>query len=63
MKSDFTVGEFAQILSVSLPTIWKFIGRGDISAYRLGRSVRIPFEELARIRESNRIEASDKCDA
>ncbi|NRP95958.1 Helix-turn-helix domain protein [Marinobacterium sp. xm-g-59] len=63
MKSDFTVNEFAQVLSVSLPTIWKYIGRGDIAAYRVGRSVRIPHDELARIRESNRIEVTKNCDS
>jgi len=52
---DFTIQQFAHSLRVSLPTVWKYIGRGEIHAYKLGRSVRIPYEELERIRNDNRI--------
>lgn len=53
--SDLTIKEFAATLNVSLPTIWKYIKSGDINAYKVGRSVRIPHTEIDRIRVDNRI--------
>lgn len=55
MQPDFTVETLAEALRLSKPTIWKHIGNGSIHAYRLGRSVRIPHQELERIRNDNRI--------
>lgn len=55
MSTEFTVASFAEALCVSKPTIWRYIGNGTIHAYRFGRSVRIPYKELERIRNDNRI--------
>jgi excisionase family DNA binding protein len=50
-----TVGEAATILHVSARTIRRSIGRGDIPAVRMGRSVRIRVEDIEHIifRNSN----------
>ncbi len=53
--SDYTIAQFALALGVSKPTIWKFIGNGDIEAYKIGRAVRIPSNEYDRFISSNRI--------
>ena len=53
--SEFTVKEFANALGVSMPTVWKYISKGTINAYKIGRCVRIPSNELQRIRKENRI--------
>ena len=55
MTTDFTVSTLASALCISKPTVWKYIGNGTIHAYRLGRSVRIPYDELNRLRFENRI--------
>lgn len=55
MRTEFTVATFADALCVSKPTVWRYIGTGEIHAYRLGRSVRIPYEELERLRNHYRI--------
>ena len=56
--TDLTVKGLAEALNVSLPTVWKYIKSGNIHAYKVGRAVRIPYTELDRIREDNRIEGS-----
>jgi len=55
MTTEFTVASFADALNLSQPTIWRYITSGEIRAYKLGRSVRIPYQELERIRSANRI--------
>ncbi|TFE65505.1 hypothetical protein A7Q09_02735 [Methylacidiphilum sp. Yel] len=45
----FTVSEAAQILSVHPATVRRWIVSGQIQFRRLGKLVRIPEEELARI--------------
>ena len=56
MNADFTVANFAEVINLSKPTVWKYISTGSIRAYRMGKSVRIPFTELDRIRNENRVE-------
>lgn len=58
MITDLTIEQFSRLVGVSKPTVWKYIGNGSISAYRLGRSVRIPREEFDRIREENKVEVN-----
>jgi excisionase family DNA binding protein len=53
--TDFTIQSFADAIGVSKPTIWKYISDGSIHAYRLGKTVRIPFDQLDRLRTDNRI--------
>lgn len=53
--TDLTVKSFANEVGVSMPTVWKYIGLGEIHAYKIGRSVRIPYFELVRFRTDNRI--------
>ncbi|NVK02610.1 MAG: helix-turn-helix domain-containing protein [Oceanospirillaceae bacterium] len=53
--SDFKISEFAETLGVTQPTIWKYITQGEIDAYRIGRSVRIPQSEYERFINSHRI--------
>jgi len=45
----FTVGEAAQILSVHPATVRRWIASGHLQFRKLGKLVRIPEEELARI--------------
>lgn len=45
----FTVQEAAPILNFSVDAIYDGIRRGEIRALRLGRAVRIPRRELARL--------------
>lgn len=45
----FTVAELAPILNVSLDTVYDSVHRGEIHALRLGRTLRIPRAEAARL--------------
>jgi putative molybdopterin biosynthesis protein len=58
--TDYTISEFAQVMGVSRPTIWKYIGLGKINAYKVGRAVRIPHDEYDRFTSSNRILAKSE---
>ena len=51
MLNDLTVSEFAQITNTSKTTIWRMIRHGQVHIYRMGRAVRIPREELVRLRK------------
>jgi excisionase family DNA binding protein len=44
-----TVREVAKRLKVSRSLVYQMIRRGEIKSVHLGRSVRIPAEELARL--------------
>ena len=50
MLNDLTVSEFARATNTSKTTIWRMIRVGKILTYRMGRAVRIPREELVRLR-------------
>jgi len=43
------VGEAAEVLKVESATIYRFIRRGVLQAVKLGRTIRIDKEELARL--------------
>jgi excisionase family DNA binding protein len=49
LRPLMTVGEAATILHVSARTIRRLIGRGEIPAVRMGRSVRIRVEDIEHI--------------
>ena len=51
MRNDLTVSEFAQITNTSKTTVWRMIKDGQVRVYRMGRAVRIPREELVRLRQ------------
>jgi len=53
---DFTVQTFANATDTSAVSIWRQISKGKIKAYKIGRSTRIAFSELERIRNSNQIQ-------
>jgi len=51
MSNDLTVSEFARITNTSKTTVWRMIRDGQVRVYRMGRAVRIPREELVRLRQ------------
>jgi excisionase family DNA binding protein len=52
-KKTFRPGEVARLLDISPSTVYLWIEVGKIEATRLaGRTLRIPREEIERIRES-----------
>jgi excisionase family DNA binding protein len=55
MENDFTVDGFCNALSTSRPTIYRMIKAGELFAYKVRNSTRIPFTELARIQTENQI--------
>lgn len=55
MNNDFTVDGICNALSTSRPTIYRMIKAGELFAYKVRNSTRIPFSELARIQQENQI--------
>ena len=53
-----TVKEAADLLSVSQPSVRKWIATGRLAVVHLGRSVRIPRSELLRIIHEGTIEST-----
>jgi len=51
MSNDLTISEFARITNTSKTTVWRMIRIGKVLTYRMGRAVRIPREELVRLRK------------
>lgn len=45
------VPEAAEALSISEKTLWGWIGARKVGVHRVGRSVRVPESEIARILE------------
>lgn len=46
---NLTVRQFAQVTSSKEQTVRDAINRGDVRAHRVGRGVRIPLSEFARL--------------
>lgn len=46
----YTTAEFAKLFKLSLPTVKRLIKSGEIQVVRIGRSVRIPAEEVERLK-------------
>jgi excisionase family DNA binding protein len=44
-----TVPHAAQLLDISVSTVWKLIAEGKLPTVRIGRSRRIPHEALVRL--------------
>jgi excisionase family DNA binding protein len=40
-----TIAEFARLYSVSIPTIYRLVGRGELRLVKIGRASRIPRED------------------
>lgn len=57
MKRYYTIGEFAELFSVSSVTIWRAVVRGEIPAIRPCRSYRIPAEAEEIFRRKKRVVA------
>jgi excisionase family DNA binding protein len=55
MNNDFTVDNFCNAISSSRPTIYRMIKAGELFAYKVRNSTRIPYTELARIQNENQI--------
>lgn len=55
ITQDFTVQTFANATDTSTVSIWRQISKGKIKAYKIGRSTRIAFSELERIRSTNQV--------
>ncbi len=55
MNNDFTVDNFCSAISTSRPTIYRMIKAGELFAYKVRNSTRIPYSELARIQQENQI--------
>jgi len=55
MNNDFTVDNFCIAISSSRPTIYRMIKAGELFAYKVRNSTRIPYGELARIQAENQI--------
>jgi len=51
MLNDLTVSEFARVTNTSKTTVWRMIRGGQVRVYHMGRAVRIPREELVRLRQ------------
>lgn len=53
MKQEppYTVPETATVLNLSVPTIRSWIAQGRIGHIRLGRAIRVPVSEPARLLE------------
>lgn len=58
MNNDFTVDNFCNAISSSRPTIYRMIKTGELFAYKVRNSTRIPYAELARIQQENQIKPS-----
>lgn len=50
MQSDYTISQAAKHLNCSEPLLRKMIKNGVIRHYKLGRVIRIPREEITRVR-------------
>ena len=59
MNADFKIKTFGELTNTSRVTIWRMIKRGDLHAYKVMNCVRIPFTELDRIRQLNKINQTD----
>jgi excisionase family DNA binding protein len=44
------------MLGIALPTLYRYINRGDLVAYRFGRVIRIKTVDMDQFIESSRIE-------
>lgn len=58
MKPDLTVEKTAELLAMSLPSIWRLIKGGELKAYKVRRMVRVPAAEIERFRDANMMAAS-----
>lgn len=47
---DRSVNETCAILGVTSPVIYKLLARGDLTGYKVGRSRRITFDSIQRLR-------------
>lgn len=52
MKESYTIYELAAAWGCSWRTIWRMIQRGELAAFRVGRSWRISAAERLRVEQS-----------
>lgn len=53
----YTTDELARILKLNVMTIYRYIKRGTLSAYKLGKTFRIDSQELERLLSDARIKS------
>lgn len=52
-KEFYTMKEFADMFRISLPTIQRWIKKGKIRAVKIEKTVRIPAEEIEKLKISS----------
>lgn len=62
MTKDFTVKAFGEALDLSRVSIWRMIKEDQLHAYKVRNSVRIPFGELSRLQQENKIQPATGVD-
>jgi hypothetical protein len=62
MTTDFTVKAFGEALDLSRVSIWRMIKEDQLHAYKVRNSVRIPFGELSRLQQENKIQPATEVD-
>ena len=51
---DYSVTETCILLGVSPPTVYRLLNRGELAGYTVGRSRRITFESIEKLRNGRR---------
>lgn len=54
-RNLLTVGRVAELLSLSKSTVYDLVARGELEAFKVGGSVRIPREAVRSLLEKSRI--------
>lgn len=49
-QHDLSVSETCSLLNVTSPTVYKLMAHGKLDSYSVGRSRRITYESVARLR-------------
>jgi putative molybdopterin biosynthesis protein len=58
-KEFYTIEEIAKLLDLKEQTIREYIKRGDLVAFRFGKSLRVKKDDLNRFIDEHRIERKD----
>ncbi len=52
---DLSLSQIEDALNCSNPTVWKLINTGELSAYHVGRSVRVEADSLTAFKKRHKI--------
>lgn len=61
--SSYTIEEVSQLLRISKLTVYDLIKKGELSAYRVGRQMRVDHQDLERYKSKNKIGIPDQEDS